>query len=323
MSSSEERGTEDVTQISVLASMLLLTVTVERDQSDGDEIHLHPGGQGVWVARAIRSLGAGVAIVAPVGGETGAVVEGLLRQADLDLRAVRVAPATPAYIHDRRSGTRRPVAAARSRSLDRHELDNLYEHFLYGAAEDGLVVVTGRADGCGLPPSFYRRLGSDLDAAGVRVVGDLHNQELYAFLEGGPLEVLKVSDEDLAGDGESIDDDAAVDCCLDRLHGLGARAVVISRADNPSRAVWGGVRYEAIGPRMKTADARGAGDAMTGALAVAVARKLHPADALALASGAGAASVTRHGLASVDAPLIAAMADRISVRVVGECRCDV
>jgi 1-phosphofructokinase len=64
---------------------------------------------------------------------------------------------------------------------------------------------------------------------------------------------------------------------------------------------------------MEVIDHRGAGDSMTAALAVAKARGLDGPDALALAAGAGALNVTRHGLGSGDPATNAQLAGRVTV----------
>lgn len=295
--------------VAVFAPSIYLTVTVEAGLDHADEIHCHAGGQGVWVARIIHNLGEPVVIHAPIGGETGTVVEGLVRHSGLALRAIRVRSDTPAYIHDRRNGQRHVIATTQPRALSRHELDNLYESTLAGAMGAGTLVVTGRPVAESATPRFYERLGADLAAAGVRAVGDLHGEELHAFLDGGPLALLKVSDEDLQEDGELHgDSDADVVAAMDRFTERGVQAMVVSRAHRPSLARFEGTDYLCAVPQLATADHRGSGDSMTGALAVALARGLPPAESLALACGAGAANVTRHGLATADARLITELA---------------
>jgi len=71
----------------VFAPDPLLTVTVEAG-GDGDEIHLHAGGQGFWVARMAAALGAEVTICSPFGGETGPVARNLMQGANVLLNAV-------------------------------------------------------------------------------------------------------------------------------------------------------------------------------------------------------------------------------------------
>ena len=57
----------------------LLTVTIEaRPDGAGEDVHLHPGGQGVWVARMAGQLGADPLLCGLVGGEIGTTVRPLL-----------------------------------------------------------------------------------------------------------------------------------------------------------------------------------------------------------------------------------------------------
>src|SRR6185437_9757683 len=73
--------------VMVFAPEPQLTVTVER-RGDGDEIHLHPGGQGVWQARMISSLGCPVVLCASMGGEVGRVIEPLIAAEGITVRAI-------------------------------------------------------------------------------------------------------------------------------------------------------------------------------------------------------------------------------------------
>jgi 1-phosphofructokinase len=52
----------------VFAPDPILTVTVEAGP-EGDEIHLHAGGQGVWVTGMLAALGVNVSIGGPFGGD--------------------------------------------------------------------------------------------------------------------------------------------------------------------------------------------------------------------------------------------------------------
>ncbi len=187
--------------------------------------------------------------------------------------------------------------------LRRHELDDLYEAVLADALGSGLIVITGRRRSDDVPDSFYRRLGRDLATTDVRIVGDLHGSELSALLDGGRVSLLKVSSEDLAHDGVAVESDGD---CLDAIESLrrrGVADVVLTRGSEPALAVIDGAAYRASSIVMESPDHRGSGDAMTGALVVGMLRGLDPIGLLALGCGAGAASATRHGLATADARL--------------------
>lgn len=310
-------------QACVFAPGLLLTVTVEGDPQEARpaEVHLHAGGQGLWLSRMLQRLGHRVVLATALGGEPGAVVAGLVADEDVELAAVRVAEPTAAYVHDRREGERDEIVRTPEPALSRHERDDLYGLTLQHAVAAGVCVVTGRPPGSTIDVDFYRRLGADLSNLGVRTVGDLHGEELDAFLDEGRLDVLKASDEDLVADGR-LEEGGDLGSAAAKLSLADVGLVVVSSADRPTMARAGDRWLEADSPRLHAADHRGSGDSMTAALVAAVIRDLDHADALRLACAAGAANVTRHGLATADPGLIDELARRVEVREVGGADAD-
>ena len=110
----------------VFAPTPRLTVTVDQP-ADQPELHLHPGGQGVWQARMIMSLGVEVVLCASLGGEIGQVLEPLLVSEGVDLKVVvRDSGGSGGYVHDRREGQRQEIVDVPGHPLSRHELDDLY-----------------------------------------------------------------------------------------------------------------------------------------------------------------------------------------------------
>jgi 1-phosphofructokinase len=307
--------------IAVLAPAVYVSITIEAAE-EGDDIHIHAGGQGVWIARMLRRLGHDPVVCAPIGGESGKTLLGLTGEWGIRLQAVETVDETAAYVHDRRDGDRRELARSRTPSLRRHEADALYDRFLELALDAGRCVITGPERDGALPEDLYRRLGADLASAGVEAVGDLHGPALDAFLDGGPLAVLKVSSGDLVEDGalseEDRDDDAALDRLSDELHGRGVGSVVISRGGEPIFASTPDGRFLVHGPDLQAVDTKGSGDSMTAAMAAALAEGLGTEDLLARAWAAGAANVTRKGLGSGSAGLIGQLSDRATVDRRGE-----
>lgn len=301
--------------VAIFAPALYLTVTIEASSSGADEVHIHPGGQGFWVARMLKHLNERPLVCGPLGGEAGKVFLGLLGQFGMDVSRIEVAHRSPVVINDRRSGERVTIADSPTIQLERHEIDDLYGRFLEKALTSRLCVITGQSDEI-VPSRFYRRLGHDLAAAGVTVVADLHGPELKEFLEGGQIDILKVSDEDLHSDGllsrNTTDQKANVEA-MERLGERGARSVVLSRQHEPALAHIDDRWYEARTPELVPADHRGAGDSMTAGLAAAVARGLDPEETLRLACAAGAANVTRHGLGSADSGLIPGLTEKVEL----------
>ncbi|HEY6635463.1 MAG TPA: PfkB family carbohydrate kinase [Acidimicrobiia bacterium] len=307
--------------VTVFAPTLYLTVTVEAS-GERDEIHVHPGGQGFWIARMLKHLGERPLLCGPLGGESGQVFMGLLAQWGMDLSPIKVSAPTSIIISDRRSGDREVWAESPMQALERHELDDAYGRLLDHALGSSVCVVTGQPNPI-VPADTYRRLGHDLATGDVMVVADLHGPELDEFFTGGPIDILKVSDEDLAADGLLPDADADQQTCMaaiDALMERGARAVVLSRQDRPALASFGGRLYEAQAPELDPADHRGAGDSMTAGLTAGRLRGHEPVGILELACAAGAANVTRHGLGSADEDLIASLSERVAVRELSPTR---
>jgi 1-phosphofructokinase len=303
------------TGICVFSPGLRLTVTVETGPF-GEEIHLHPGGQGYWLARSIERLGEPVVLCATVGGEVGDVLTPLLRsQTAIELIAVQQPAPSSVSMYDRRSGTRTLIARTESSQIDRHAVDKLYSLTLAHAIGRGCCVLAGNIDTGTIPPAYYGRLCADLTAVGVPIVADLHGPELEEILENAPIQLLKLSDEDLRDDGAVGDD--LVAGLVDAVSALSEQVthdLIVTRGPDRLAVARVGARwYRFSPPRLAAVDWRGAGDAMAAAMAVAHVRGLTGADLLRFGAAAAAASVTRRGLASLDAELVDALIPRVRV----------
>jgi 1-phosphofructokinase len=299
--------------VCVFSPAPLLTITVERTLDGRDELHLHPGGQGFWVARMAQALGGDVALCGPFGGETGAVLRHLLEDSGIQVRAIDMPSPNGAYVHDRRDGERHELWEAELHVLGRHVLDELYTATLAEGIRASVCVLTGTHLQEIVEADTYRRLASDLAANGTRVVADLAGELLASALEGG-LHLVKLSHEELVKDGWSSSDSVEeIRAGIERLHAAGAANVVVSRADDGSLALLDGRWREVRAPAMEVVDHRGAGDSMTAALAVATARQLDATETLQLAAAAGAVNVTRHGLGTGRADAIAQLAENVVV----------
>jgi 1-phosphofructokinase len=303
--------------VMIFAPSPLLTVTLE-DDAGGADLHVHAGGQGVWQARMLRTLGHSVSICAALTGEPGRVVRHLLEDEGVEVHAIERKGRGAAYVHDRRSGEREAVAELPGDPLSRHELDELYGVVIREAMVADLVLLSGPGNEGILPDDVYRRLAADLSAAGKRVVVDLAGTRLAAALRGG-VRLAKVSDAELreSGDlkGESVPE---ILRAARRIRDAGAQSVVVSRAGESTLLVDGDSAYAVHVPVMEEVDSSGAGDSFTAALTSALVGGDALRDAVGLGVAAGALNVTRHGLGTGDAEAIHRLREQVEIHEIGD-----
>ncbi|MGW4461682.1 1-phosphofructokinase family hexose kinase [Micromonospora sp. NPDC004704] len=307
--------------VMVFAPAPQLTVTIDQP-NDEPEIHLHPGGQGVWQARMITCLGTRVVLCASLGGEIGQVLEPLMASEGVELKVVRRDSSSGGYVHDRRDGRRDEIVDVPGHALNRHELDDLYNLALGEGLLAPVSVLSGPGDPSLVPADIYRRLAADLGRNGSRVVVDLSGDHLRAVLESG-VSFLKVSHEELLRDGMADDDsEAELTRVLYELHATGAESVVVSRADEPALTLVNGEVYEVHMPRLEAIDPRGAGDSMTAGVAAVLAGGGDLELAVRTGAAAGGLNVTRHGLGTGRQDSIAGLVERVELAPIGSGRQD-
>ncbi|MGH3713825.1 MAG: PfkB family carbohydrate kinase [Micromonosporaceae bacterium] len=207
------------------------------------------------------------------------------------------------YVHDRRGGERRVVAAHPGEPLGRHELDELYGLALAEGLKAEVSVLSGPADPELVPADAYRRLALDLSSNGGRVAADLSGEQLAAVVAGHPT-FVKVSDEELTEDP---------DAALRRLRAEGADTVLVSRAERPALALVDDEILEVRMPKLEVADHRGAGDSLTAGVVSMLARGADVRTAIRTGAAAGAVNVTRHGLGTGRLDAIRALAERVEL----------
>lgn len=296
------------------APTLLVSVDRAPDGSGVQEIHLHPGGQGFWVARMAAVLGARVTLVAPLGGEPGVALKALIEDAGVEVAAVASAAPNAVLVSSDHEGEDASIASSDPGAMSRHELDGLVAAFIAASLEADVTVLTGCGEDPLMDEGRFHHLAHDLRAVGRRVVADLSGESLHAALKGG-LDVVKVSDEEIVASGLARSDDEAD--LIHGMHGLserGAGVVLVSRAERPLLALDGDTILEVTAPSFRPVNHRGAGDSLTGAVSAALAAGQGVREALSLAVAAGALNVTRHGLGTGDAKVIEALAGHVQVR---------
>jgi 1-phosphofructokinase len=300
--------------VAVLEPCPLLMIAIARGRAaDGGEIHFHAGGQGFWVARMAAELGGNPRLCAPLGGRSGNLLRSLMEMDGVAVDAVPCGRPSAVWISTGQDGDPATVAETPPPPLDRHEVDRLYSAMVAAGLGAGVAVLTGLSDPRIMPVEIYRRLAADLSANGARVLADLSADALEPALAGG-VDLLKISHEELIAAGWARDGTrSGILAAIAALRAAGARAVLVSRAAEPAIAHTGAELLEIVPPRLEALNPRGAGDAMTGALAAGLAGRLPLEATLRLAVAAGSLNVTRRGLGTGERHSIESLAPTVRV----------
>jgi 1-phosphofructokinase len=299
-------------RVAVLAPAPELDVTVEAQGADC-RVHLHPGGQGVWVARMAAELGAQVTLCCTLGGETGTVLRTLLDALPVEIRAVSRQGWSGSTVRDARRGRPRELARASAEPPGRHTVDDLFDTALVAGLEADVLLLTGTEPGSLVPAHVFRRLARDLRSSGTLVVADLTGAPLRAALAGG-LDVVKLSHLELQADGwaDLLDAAGLLRGAL-ALRTAGADTAVVSRDTGPTLVVGPAGQAEVTGPHFHALDPRGCGDAMFAAMGVALAGGDDVHEAVRHGVAAGALNATRRGKGTGSAEHVARLVDEVAV----------
>jgi 1-phosphofructokinase len=306
---------EDLPRVTVFGPHPILGITIEERGADEDEVHVHPGGQGVWVARMAGEMAAYPVLCGFCGGETGMLLRPLLDELPGERRLIETTFPSGSWVIDRRSGAREMIAHAWSDPPTRHEVDDLFAVTTASALNSRVLVVCGPVPTDSLPNEIYGRLVTDVRAHGTKVVVDLSPPRLDSALEGEP-DVVKADEWQLA---QLIGEDTrapeqfrrAAEVVIER----GAGAVVATRGADPVLVLTkDGHALELVPPVFAEGAAEGSGDSMVGALAAALARGMALEDALRLGAAAGATNFLRHGLGTGSRAVVEDLVQRVELR---------
>ena len=287
----EQRG-----RIAVFGPSPMLSVTIERRGDGRDDVHCHPAGQGVWLSRMAAELGAWPVLCSLLGGETGVLLEPLLRGLQGELRLVQSSSSSGCYVTDRRNGIRTVLAQAYNEPPSRHEADELVAATTAAALESDVLAICNPYPGDALSLEVYGDLVTNARAAGVPVIADLSSPRIEAAAAAGP-DLVKLNDWELAAYVKApVDTWDRRRRAAEKLRELGALNVLVTRAGDPALVLLGEDAFELIPPKLEAGSREGCGDTMMGAISAALASGRELTDALVLGAGAGAVNFLHHGL---------------------------
>jgi 1-phosphofructokinase len=300
--------------VTVFGPHPLLAITIERRGEDQDDVHLHPAGQGVWVARMAAELQAHPIMCGFIGGETGKLLRPLLHELEGESRLVNTAAACGCYVIDRRSGERDMLANAWSEAPSRHEMDDLFSVTVAAALASKVLVLCGPVPPESVPVEIFGSLIADVRAGGTRTIVDLSPPRLNSALEGGP-DFVKLNDWQLAEflNGPATEPEQIREGARLVLE-AGAGCVMVTRGGDPALVMTRDRAWELIPPRFGRGAPEGSGDSMVGALAATLARGMDMEEVLRWGAAAGAANFLRHGLGTGARDIVTELYPRVELR---------
>lgn len=301
-------------RVAILGPNPLLTITVEARGDGRDELHMHAGGQGVWVARMAAELGAAPVLCGFAGGESGVVLAALLGRLGIDMQLVEVASDSGSYVVDRRGGAREVVAYVPATPPTRHEIDDLVSITCSEALAAEVLVLCNPYPADTLPVEVYANLVADCEGNGTPVLVDLSTPRLDAALTGAPT-LVKLNDWELAeyvcG---PVSEPGELSAAAARLLDAGARAVLVTTGAGPVTLFAEGSAWRLDPPSLSRGSREGCGDSMMGALAASLARGTSLRDAVTAGAAAGTANFLRHGLGTGSLPVVERIASGLELR---------
>jgi 1-phosphofructokinase len=305
----------DKPKVAIFSPNPMVSIAIESFSAEGgDDIHVHPAGQGVWVARMAAELGAEPVLCGFIGGEAGAVLRPLLEETPVELRLVETAEPSGIYIHDRRSGEREPVAQSAAFPASRHEIDDLFSVTVAAALDCDLLAVCGPYPDNTVPLEIYGSLVADVKANGTPVIVDLSSPRLDSALEGKP-DLVKINDWQIAGFiSGAVDTEERMRGAMERVREAGAESVIVTRAGEPALALRDGRFWELTPPKFERGAREGCGDSMMGALSATIAARREWEEVLRLSAAAGATNFLRAGLGTGSRAVIEELAPRVQLR---------
>ena len=276
------------------------------------------GGKGVNVARALKLLDRPVIATGLAGGPNGArLMERMAEESILtDFTWIAGESRTNLAVIDPTSGEQTEINE-RGPEVTAEELERFLQKLLYLAQGARICVIAGS-----LPPSvpaaFCARMVAELKERGVETVLDTEGEPLIAGVRAGPAVVTPNVSEAEGAVGHEFNDRDDLLTGLRGLTELGAGEAVVTREEGcVASLLEGSTRrlYEVVSPSLEPVATVGSGDAFLAGFAAARFDGLPPQQCLRFAVACGAESTQHFGAGTIEPQEVAALAERVDVRV--------
>lgn len=189
--------------------------------------HLHPGGKGVNVTRALLANGVPSRAVVPVAGPDGDQLVDLLAQEEVDTVVVPVSGRTRSNITVAEADGTVTKLNEPGGALTPEEMEAVLGKALAASVPGGIVVMCGSLPP-GAPADTYARMTRHLAAEGRRVVVDTSGAALAEAVTAGPALVKPNAEELAEAVGRPLGSRSDVVAAAQELRAAGARAVLVS-----------------------------------------------------------------------------------------------
>lgn len=259
-------------------------------------MRLEPGGGGVNCARVVAELGGRAHAVYAAGGATGTLLDGLLDDEELQRTRVEIGSLTRLGFHvrvDEQDGQYRFAFPGPDVQADL--ADALIDAVVPALSPGAFVIASGSLPP-GLPHDFYAVLADRVRHDGGQLVLDTAGPWLRPALDAGVAVVRNNQREFTEVLGEELGEPDARERAMRSLVESGmARIAVMGLGAEGSLAVSEEGAWMVKAPEVEVVSRVGAGDSLTGALTLGLARGWDTPLALAYGVAAGAAAVTTPG----------------------------
>ena len=273
------------------------------------------GGKGNNVARVVKALGEDVRPVILVGGETGQLIERLLREGDgLEPVACRIGEPSREVVTVLEESTGVQTAYVEPGPHVSLDEANAFVQVATRSFDGADLVVLSGSVPCPALAGIYARLVPLAQERGARVILDTRDEALRLGLEAQPdtLNCNRAEAEQLLGC--TIAGIEAAARAVRELCSRGPHLVTLTVGAEGFVAGSAAGTWHVEPPEVEVVNPVGAGDALVGGLAVGLARELPPAELLRFAQAVSAASVGHWHAGTIDRNHIPALLPRVRLR---------
>jgi len=275
------------------------------------EVIVLPGGKGINVARAAKTLGALVTTTGFAGGHAGRWLVEALDADGLNPRFVPMPGETRTTYVTLDAGGRSVLVYEPGAAVSEAEVEALLALLVTGLLASATWAAICGSPPVGMRPDGYRALVEASHAAGRPCLVDVGGPALEAALAAGP-DLVKVS-RDEAGSAlrtRSVDAASAARSLVAR----GAALAVVTDGPRGAAAADGRATWDVEVPAIRAVDAIGSGDAFAAGLLVALDSGRSTDEALAFGAAAGTANAETLGAGRFDPARQAELVDQVRVR---------